>query len=135
QTTPGADAYGNDGSTASYAPPAALDPALAEAAEAERSGLFFGLRAEPRKAEAPQSQQGDMQVAQGSPLTIAAAQDQPAAASQTDRVLFPGAVIPASLVTDLNSEAPGPVIAQVTQAVHDSAIGRILVIPQGARLM
>jgi type IV secretory pathway VirB10-like protein len=135
QTTPGADAYGNDWSTASYAPPEALDPALAEAAEAERSGLFFGLREEPRKADAPQSQQGDTQVAQRSPLTIAAAQDQPAAASRSERVLFPGAVIPASLVTELNSEAPGPVIAQVTQAVHDSATGRILVIPQGARLM
>jgi type IV secretion system protein VirB10 len=52
-----------------------------------------------------------------------------------DRTLFPGAIIPASLVTELNSESPGPVIAQVTQAIYDSATGRTLLIPQGARLM
>ncbi len=51
------------------------------------------------------------------------------------RALFPGAVIAASLVTELNSEMPGPVIAQITQAVYDSATGRILLIPQGARLI
>ena len=50
-------------------------------------------------------------------------------------MLFPGTVIPASLVTELNSESPGPVIAQVTQTIFDSATGRIALIPQGARLM
>ena len=51
------------------------------------------------------------------------------------RALFPGTVIPASLVTDLNSESPGPVIAQVTQTIYDSATGRIALVPQGAWLM
>ena len=50
-------------------------------------------------------------------------------------MLFPGAVIPASLVTEVNSESPGPVIAQVTQSIYDSATGRTLLIPQGARLI
>lgn len=50
-------------------------------------------------------------------------------------MLFPGAIIPASLITDVNSQAPGPVIAQVTQSIHDSATGRTLLIPQGARLI
>lgn len=49
--------------------------------------------------------------------------------------LHPGAIIPASLVTAINSEAPGPVIAQVTQGVYDSATGNRLLIPQGARLI
>jgi len=49
--------------------------------------------------------------------------------------LHPGAIIPASLVTAINSEAPGPVIAQVTQGVYDSATGDRLLIPQGARLI
>jgi type IV secretory pathway VirB10-like protein len=35
----------------------------------------------------------------------------------------------------VNSEAPGPVIAQVTQTIYDSATGRIALIPQGARLI
>ena len=50
-------------------------------------------------------------------------------------MLFPGTVIPASLISDLNSESPGPVIAQVAQNIYDSASGRIALIPQGARLM
>jgi type IV secretion system protein VirB10 len=53
----------------------------------------------------------------------------------SDRFLFPGAVIPASLVTEVNSESAGPVLAQVTQAIYDSATGRTLLIPQGARLI
>ena len=46
-----------------------------------------------------------------------------------------GAIIPASLVTTINSEAPGPVIAQVTLGVYQSAAGNRLLIPQGARLI
>ncbi len=38
-------------------------------------------------------------------------------------------------MTELNSESPGPVIAQVTQSIYDSATGRTLLIPQGARLI
>lgn len=54
---------------------------------------------------------------------------------QREHALFTGAIIPASLVTELNSESPGPVIAQVTHAIYDSATGRNLLIPQGARLI
>ena len=49
--------------------------------------------------------------------------------------LSAGSVIAASLITGLNSDLPGLVTAQVTQNVHDSATGRILLIPQGARLI
>ncbi|MEH3101623.1 TrbI/VirB10 family protein [Sphingomonas adhaesiva] len=49
--------------------------------------------------------------------------------------LSAGAIIAASLVTGLDSDLPGFVIAQVTENVHDSATGRILLIPQGARLL
>ncbi len=45
-----------------------------------------------------------------------------------------GSVIAASLVTGLNSDLPGMVVAQVTQNVYDSPTGRILLVPQGARL-
>ncbi|MBK8840731.1 MAG: TrbI/VirB10 family protein [Hyphomonadaceae bacterium] len=131
-------AYSNDWSTpAAYAPPEALDPAIAEAAAADRSGIFFALRDEPREVDTASAQPIAYQTPQRSPLTAVAPQDrdQPASATYNDRVLFPGTVISASLITDLNSESPGPVIAQVTQTIYDSATGRIALIPQGARLM
>ena len=49
--------------------------------------------------------------------------------------LSAGTIIPASLITGLNSDLPGMVIAQVTGNVSDSATGRTVLIPQGARLI
>jgi len=46
-----------------------------------------------------------------------------------------GHVIPAALVTALNADLPGRVIAQVTAPVYDSVSGDHLLIPQGARLI
>lgn len=46
-----------------------------------------------------------------------------------------GTVIPAALVTGINSDLPGQVIASVTEAVYDTATGKHLLIPQGSRLM
>ncbi|ULU23274.1 TrbI/VirB10 family protein [Dyella terrae] len=46
-----------------------------------------------------------------------------------------GTVIPAALVTGINSDLPGQVIAEVTQPVYDTATGRYLLIPQGSRLI
>lgn len=45
-----------------------------------------------------------------------------------------GSVIPATLVTGINSDLPGRIIAQVSQSVFDSATGRLLLIPQGSKL-
>lgn len=46
-----------------------------------------------------------------------------------------GTLIAASLITGLNSDLPGTVIAQVTQPVYDTVTGTHLLIPQGARLI
>lgn len=46
-----------------------------------------------------------------------------------------GTIIPASLITGLNSDLPGTIIAQVTQPVYDTVSGSHLLIPQGARLV
>src|SRR3546814_3809113 len=46
-----------------------------------------------------------------------------------------GTAIPASLVTGINSDLPGRVIAQVTGNVYDTPTGRYLRIPQGPRLI
>jgi type IV secretion system protein VirB10 len=50
-------------------------------------------------------------------------------------VVLAGTAIPASLVTGINSDLPGLVIAQVTGNVFDTPTGRHLLIPQGARLI
>jgi type IV secretion system protein VirB10 len=49
--------------------------------------------------------------------------------------LMAGTVIAASLVSGLNSDLPGFVIAQVTEHVYDTVSGRHLLIPQGSRLI
>ena len=46
-----------------------------------------------------------------------------------------GTVIPAVLVTGINSDLPGQVIGQVTEPVHDTVTGRFVLIPQGAKLI
>ena len=46
-----------------------------------------------------------------------------------------GTIIPAALVTGINSDLPGQVIANVSEAVYDTATGRFLLIPQGSRLI
>lgn len=57
------------------------------------------------------------------------------AAAPSPHVLMAGSVISASLITGLRSDLPGIVTAQVTERVYDSPTGRILLIPQGARLV
>ena len=49
--------------------------------------------------------------------------------------LMAGSIIPASLITGVNSDLPGTVIAQVTQNVFDTVSGNHLLVPQGARLI
>jgi type IV secretion system protein VirB10 len=49
--------------------------------------------------------------------------------------LMAGTIIAASMVSGLNSDLPGFVIAQVTENVYDTVSGRYLLIPQGARLI
>jgi len=46
-----------------------------------------------------------------------------------------GTIIPASLVTGLNSDLPGQVIAQITENVYDTPTGHYLLLPQGTRLL
>ncbi|MBG0808497.1 TrbI/VirB10 family protein [Methylosinus sp. H3A] len=50
-------------------------------------------------------------------------------------VVLAGTVIPAALITGLRSDLPGQITAQVTEAVYDSPTGKLLLIPQGAKLI
>ncbi len=56
-------------------------------------------------------------------------------APRSPYTLHAGTVIPAALMTAVNSDLPGRVIAQVTAPVYDSVTGDHLLIPQGARLI
>jgi type IV secretory pathway VirB10-like protein len=46
-----------------------------------------------------------------------------------------GTVIPAALLTAIDSDLPGEIIAQVTEPVYDHATGRTVLIPQGSRII
>ncbi|MCT7910714.1 conjugal transfer protein TrbI [Arcobacter lacus] len=46
-----------------------------------------------------------------------------------------GWTIPAILITGLNSDLPGEILAQVSQNVYDTATGKYLLIPQGTKLV
>lgn len=50
-------------------------------------------------------------------------------------MLRTGFVIPATMISGINSNLPGQVMAQVSQNVWDTATGRFLLIPQGTRLI
>lgn len=46
-----------------------------------------------------------------------------------------GFVLPATLISGINAELPGQIVAQVAQDVYDTATGKYLLIPQGTRLV
>lgn len=57
------------------------------------------------------------------------------AAPVSPYVLQAGSVIPAALITGIRSDLPGQITAQVTENVYDSPTGRLLLVPQGTRLI
>jgi type IV secretory pathway VirB10-like protein len=110
-----------------------------------------GWTGAPQPAAAPSSappEQTDAEAAaRASAILFAAdarARTRVAGADRLDASLTPprspyelmaGSIIPAALVTELNSDLPGRVIAQVTAPVYDSVRGEHLLIPQGSRLI
>ena len=132
---------------------AARQRAEQEREAARGSRLFFGggsagsaagsLASAPAGGEVPA-------VAPGAPASSDAARRQAFLERTSDRrtvsgerlvglaapaILQAGSVIPAALITGIRSDLPGLVTAQVTQNVYDSPTGRILLIPQGSRLI
>lgn len=98
-------------------------------AETNRGATVGGL------GRADQNQQGDKQqfIAQARIDT-----DYVESRLQAPRSKFEvkaGSMIAGALLTALNSDLPGEVVATVTQNVYDHVTGRYLLIPQGARLI
>jgi type IV secretion system protein TrbI len=96
--------------------------AAAEAMGAPTMGLQGQDRQEQKQAFLERGRRGPGESTglrnTGSPLTLAR-----------------GSVIPAMLLTGINADLPGRILAQVSQNVYDSATGEHLLIPQGARLL
>jgi type IV secretion system protein VirB10 len=57
------------------------------------------------------------------------------AAPASANVLQAGAVIAAALITGIRSDLPGQITAQVTENIYDSPTGKILLVPQGSRII
>jgi type IV secretion system protein VirB10 len=57
------------------------------------------------------------------------------AAPASPNILQAGAVISAALITGIRSDLPGQITAQVTENIFDSPTGRILLVPQGTRVI
>jgi type IV secretion system protein VirB10 len=106
--------------------PVALPTALPSGGSGEKLAIDFNAdpNAQQRKADFVSAKDtgGDIEPHALTPAASA-------------NMLSAGSVIAGSLITGLRSDLPGLVIAQVTQQVFDSATGRTLLIPQGARLI
>ena len=46
-----------------------------------------------------------------------------------------GSVIPATMISGINSDLPGQILAQVSEDIYDTATGRHLLIPQGSKVV
>lgn len=135
--------------------PASREDALAQLA-AVRQQIDAATRDDPTaayKARLQQIQGAGQASGAASALMPAAANlndiTQFAAAGQGDRwrlesqpeaprspfELRAGFVVPAMLISGINSELPGQIMAQVSQDVYDTPLGKYKLIPQGSRLV
>lgn len=115
-------------------PPRTADRGPSPRELAARSGLFFesstqaggGRSPEAGASASPRVERGDVgAMYNGHSLT----------APLSPYELKAGAIIPAALLTGVDTERAGPVVATVTQNVFDTVSGRHLVLPQGTRLI
>jgi type IV secretion system protein TrbI len=90
---------------------------------------------EPTQSTAPQSDSGRRQAFLERASDRRTVSGERLAGLTSPSILHSGSVIPAALITGIRSDLPGLVTAQVTQNVYDSPTGRIIVIPQGSRLI
>lgn len=119
------------------APPTARSARANAMDQAARSALFFEAASGGRISQEP-----GVSVAPGAGVGGAANVRRGAAYNENvlTGALSPfelkaGAVVPAALLTGVDTARAGPVVAMVTQGVFDTVSGRHLLIPQGTRLI
>lgn len=118
-------------------PPAPRSMAAAGADQAARSALFFdagrggGSSAGGAASSTPGSGEGSaVNGRRGS-----AYNENALVAPLSPFELKAGTVVPAALLTGVDTARAGPVVAMVTQNVFDTVSGRHLLVPQGTRLI
>ena len=91
-----------------------------------------GNASQPRASESADERDAFLTSAAGASRDriFAARQDDP-----SPYELHAGSVIPAVLLTGINADLPGTIVAQVRNDVFDSVTGRYLLIPRGTRLV
>lgn len=106
-------------------------PAVAAGMPSLDGGVVSPAAATPASSGAADRQRGFLGQGNPRPPESASRLIEPS----SPYVVQAGAVIPAALITGIRSDLPGQITAQVTQNVYDSPTGRMLLIPQGARLI
>jgi len=104
-------------------------PAIAPPPAPDLAGL--GL-APPPATPSAQDRQNAFLNAAADRRTVAADR---VATPASPNILQAGAVISAALITGIRSDLPGQITAQVTENIYDSPTGRILLVPQGTRVI
>ncbi|KAK0351719.1 hypothetical protein LTR94_023835 [Friedmanniomyces endolithicus] len=113
--------------------------------EAQTSGLFFGtVRAGTDSQNSIRTSLGpDRQVEPYDEPPVLQVSDSAQAGYNPNRLTDPlslwelkaGTIVPAALLTAIDTSRPGPVVAAVSQGVRDTRSGQSLLIPQGTRLV
>ena len=129
-----AQGFGMD-NKASVQPSASAELASRLAAAAQGAGLA-ATAAQSRAEDDPNKQsRKDAFLAAAQTATDSAYSPSIKTAARSPYEVKAGSIIPAVLVSGMNSDLPGQVIAQVRENVYDSASGRHVLIPQGSRLI
>ena len=113
------------------AAPATTATATADTTAAAPNLASLGLAPQPAT---PSAQDRQLAFLNQIPDRRTVASDR-VAAPASPNVLQAGAVISAALITGIRSDLPGQITAQVTENIYDSPTGRILLIPQGTRVI
>lgn len=123
-------------------PDAALMPAVAAPSVNASAGPFHPMgagpastAAQPNDPTAIQNRQDQKEAFLAKGGAAATSNMGSLQAPVSPYTVMAGTIIPAALVTGINSDLPGQIIAEVTQPVYDTATGHYLLIPQGSRLI
>lgn len=99
------------------------------------TGLTESLPSVTQPANGPKSPAADRRAFLAGGPRSAMESSERIVAPNSASVIQAGTVIPAALITGIRSDLPGQITAQVTQNIYDSPTGRLLLVPQGARLI
>lgn len=120
--------------------PPPVDPTIDESKKQREAALasrLFGdsgqRNAVPSEPKAPEAPRTD--ILAPAPVADQLTSKHRLQSAQTPYILQSGSIISAALITGIKSDIAGQITAQVTQNAYDSLTGRILLIPQGTKII